>query len=183
MLTRYPTKALSLLALIGLTLAGSGCGSTDAQAEYEAPKVREAPVCITEDDAVRLADQVLQLVNLERAAIAMPPVTISSQLSLIAETYACRMIEEGFFDHWDPLTDHGPADRAVAGKYRFYAVGENLAVGQQSPAEVMKEWMESPAHHDMILNPKWTEIGIAVRTGGEHSIYWVQMFGQPITGS
>ena len=52
-----------------------------------------------------------------------------------------------------------------------------LPAGQA--AEVMKVWMESPAHRDVILHPTWNDVGIAVRNGGEHSIYWVQEFGDP----
>ena len=92
-----------------------------------------------------MADQVLQLVNLERAEADLPPVTRNPALERIADDYACRMIAENFFGHRDPETGHGPGDRAVVGKYRFYAIGENLAAGQETAAEVMKVWME--AHH------------------------------------
>ena len=43
----------------------------------------------------------------------------------------------------------------------------------------MKAWMESPSHRDIILDPSWREVGIAVRTGGEYAVYWVQEFGDP----
>ena len=39
--------------------------------------------------------------------------------------------------------------------------------------------MESPAHRDIILDEKWSEVGLSVRFGGEFSIYWVQEFGAP----
>jgi uncharacterized protein YkwD len=159
----------------------SGCFSAAPASEQSEQGVRlaEAARCITPDEAERMADQVLQLVNLERAERDLQPVVVNPKLSKVAAEYACRMVNEGFFGHRDPTTDEGPADRAVACKYRFYAVGENLAAGQETPAEVMKVWMESPAHRAIILAPNWTELGVAVRTGGEHSIYWVQEFGDP----
>lgn len=129
-----------------------------------------------------MADQVTQLVNLERVAESIPPVTMNDKLAKIAADYACRMIEGGFFSHIDPLTGYDIADRAVVGKYAYYFVGENLAAGQQTPVEAMSEWMDSPAHRDNILDPTWTEIGVAVRVGGESSIYWVQVFGHPAEG-
>ncbi len=176
------TRFLSLIPVISVVLMATGCGSTETATGEEAAKVREAPICVTQEDADRMADQVLQLVNLERTAAGMPPITMHDTLATVAGDYACRMIEDGFFGHWDAFTGDGPADRAATRKYRFLLVGENLAVGQKTAAEVMKEWMASEAHHDMILNPKWTEVGIAVRAGGEHSIYWVQLFGQPVSG-
>jgi len=39
--------------------------------------------------------------------------------------------------------------------------------------------MDSPSHRDNILDEKWSEVGISVRSGGEYSIYWVQEFGDP----
>lgn len=139
----------------------------------------ESAPCVTSEDTERMADQVLQLVNLERAEADLPPVIRNAALGKIADDYACRMIAENFFGHWDPITGHGPGDRAVVGKYSFYAIGENLAAGQQTAAEVMKVWMDSPSHRDIILDEKWSEVGISVRAGGEYSIYWVQEFGAP----
>ncbi len=139
----------------------------------------EAARCMTADDAEQMADQVLQLVNLERAEAGIAPVVINSALSKIAEDYGCQMVEDGFFGHYDPRSGRGPAERAVSGRYRFYAVGENLAAGQQTAAEVMRVWMASPSHKAIILGDRWTELGVAVRFGGEHGIYWVQEFGDP----
>jgi uncharacterized protein YkwD len=139
----------------------------------------ESAKCLVPEDESRLADQVLQLVNLERAAAGLPPLVTNPVLQKIAEAYACRMIDEGFFDHRDASSGDGPSERAVAHDYSFYAIGENLAAGQESAAEVMRVWMESPSHREIILDSNWEEIGIGVRLGGEYSVYWVQEFGQP----
>lgn len=166
--------AFSVVSLLGLGLL-PGCFTTAASSAG----VEGATPCVTPEDTERMADQVLQLVNLERAEADLPPVTRNDSLARIADDYACQMIAENFFGHTDPITGHGPGDRAVVGKYRFYAIGENLAAGQQTAAEVMKVWMDSPSHRDIILDEKWSEVGISVRTGGEYSIYWVQEFGAP----
>lgn len=165
------------IAIYGLLGLAGGCFEPD----YRVPeKAAAAPSCLTPEDEALLADQVLQLVNLERAQVGHPPVVRNDALCRIADDYACRMIEGSFFDHFDPATGHGPADRAVAGKYRFYSVGENLAAGQQTPAEALEVWMESPPHRAIILGDRWREAGVAVRSGGEHSIYWVLEFGEPV---
>lgn len=135
--------------------------------------------CFEPEEADRLSDHVLQLLNLERADANLPPVGRNSVLDVVADEYACRMVNEKFFSHTDPLTGHGPGDRAVLAGYTFFAVGENLAAGQESPADVMKVWMESPTHREIILDPGWTEVGLSVRAGGEYGIYWVQEFGVP----
>ncbi len=174
---RHLSASLLLAVSTGCYTTGpAGDGAVDG--EQFAP----APRCIAAEDADRLADQVLQLVNLERAAAdeGLAPVVVNSTLAKIAEEYACRMAEEGFFGHTDPINGHGPGERAVAGKYSYYSIGENLAIGPDCAAEVVKEWMASPSHRDIILGPGWTEVGIAVRGGSDDSIYWVQEFGDPV---
>jgi uncharacterized protein YkwD len=39
--------------------------------------------------------------------------------------------------------------------------------------------MESPSHRDIILDPVWREVGVAVRHGADGAVYWVQEFGDP----
>lgn len=165
-----------LRCLLGAAVLGSaGCFSSTGAAGAGGVAAR----CVVPEDAERLADQVLQLVNLQRAEADLPPVVLNPTLSKMAGDYACRMIEDSFFSHQDPQTGYGPGDRAVTAKYRFYAVGENLAAGQQTPADVMRVWMESATHRGIILDERWKEVGLAVRLGGEYAIYWVQEFGDP----
>ena len=160
----------------------AGCFSPMPGAEGAADPGAGAELfrCIEPEDSERMADQVLQLVNLEREEEGLAPVVSNPTLARVAGDYACSMIDGGFFGHRDPVSDHGPGDRAILGKYAYYAIGENLAAGQETPAEVMRVWMESSSHREIILDPKWREIGIAVRSGGDYSIYWVQEFGDPV---
>jgi uncharacterized protein YkwD len=169
-------KRITGVLILGLFIPGCFATLPESPAAVGAGKVAD---CITPEDPERLADQVLQLVNLERADADLPPVVRNAVLDKVADDYACRMIADDFFDHFDPVTGYGPGDRAVAGKYSFFAIGENLAAGQETPGEVMKVWMESPPHRAIILDEKWTEIGLSVRLGGEYDIYWVQEFGAP----
>ncbi len=134
---------------------------------------------VPENDDV-VVQHVLDMVNRERAQRGIPPVTLDPLLSQIAEEYACEMIEDGFFDHINPTNGSGPGQRAIQAGYIFIAIGENLAGGQITPDQVMREWMESTrGHRENILSAQWEEVGIAVRTGGEHGVYWVQEFGDP----
>ncbi len=176
--SRTPTFRWLALAIVPLA---SGCFSTgqSAGAGNLESQSTVAGRCIEPDEAERLADQVLQLVNLERAAAKLPPVVVDADLQQVAGDYACLMVEEKFFGHRDPVTGSGPGQRAVDGNYAFFAVGENLAAGQETAADVVTVWMESESHRDIILDPVWKEVGIAVRSGGEYSIYWVIEFGDP----
>lgn len=177
----YSRSIMKIFAAL-IPFLTAGCfapTNSDREADGELRAGNAPAKCITLEESFRMADQVLQLVNLERAEAGLPPVVINSTLERIATEYACRMVEEGFFGHRDPVTGYGPGDRAVAAQYTFDAVGENLAAGPETAAEVMRLWMQSPSHRDNILDPKWRELGVSVRSGGVHSIYWVQEFGAP----
>lgn len=168
-----------VIQAVGMLILAGGCFSPTEDQNSIFSTGGTTAKCVSPGDAERLADQVLQLVNLERAERDLQPVLVNPKLTKIADDYACRMIEGDFFGHEDPLNGYGAMQRAATEKYMFYAIGENLAAGPETSAEVMKAWMESPAHRDIILDASWREIGIAVRTGGEFSIYWVQEFGDP----
>ncbi len=172
---------LSRLGLAALLLLSPGCFSQSTPSENIAKAQDFEPAkCLTTEEANLLADQAFQLINLERAAEGISPVASDSKLTNVASDFACRMVELGFFGHRDPITDDGPANRSVAGKYRFYMVGENLAEGQETAADVVRLWMESESHREIILGQQWKEAGVAVRNGSDGSIYWVAEFGDPL---
>ncbi len=123
--------------------------------------------------------EVLRLVNQERQNGGLSPVTWSDTLAGETADYACQMVQYNFFDHVSPVTGSTLRDRTNAVNYDFWIVGENLAAGQRTPVEVVTAWMQSPCHRENIMNPAFTELGIAVRYGGTYGYYWVQEFGRP----
>jgi uncharacterized protein YkwD len=128
-----------------------------------------------------LKTRMLELVNNERTSRGLQALTLDPTLCAMANNYAHDMIQCGFFSHQSPEGE-GPGQRAVSAGYVFLAIGENLAGGQTSPEQAMADWMKSTeGHRENILSPQWKEIGIAVRTGGEYGVYWVQEFGNPPT--
>lgn len=61
----------------------------------------------------------------------------------------------------------------------YTAAGENIAMGQRTPADVMNGWMNSSGHRANILNSSYTEIGVGYVTGSNGQTYWVQHFIRP----
>lgn len=135
--------------------------------------------CSVPSNSDVLVARVLELVNQQREERGLHALGLNPVLSTMADDYACEMIEGGFFDHTNPITGEGPGQRAVNAGYVFLSMGENLAGGQQTPEQVISEWMASPGHRDNILAAQWKEMGLAVRTGGDLGVYWVQEFGNP----
>lgn len=137
------------------------------------------PSCTEPDQAAQWTAEVLRLVNQERAANGLNPVVNNDVLALEAANYACELIEYDFFAHVNPVTGGTLRDRAAQFDYEFQVIGENLAAGQQSPQRAMRDWMNSPGHRENILHPDFTELGVAVKLGGDYGIVWVQEFGRP----
>ncbi len=126
-------------------------------------------------------NEILRLVNVERLAAGIDPVTWNDTLEQQATQYACELIFYDFFAHENPVTDTTLGDRARQFNYDFWMVGENLAAGQMTPIEAFDDWMNSPCHRENIMNPAFTELGVGIRYGGDYGYYWVQEFGRPFT--
>ncbi|MGU3471857.1 CAP domain-containing protein [Paenibacillus sp. D51F] len=121
-------------------------------------------------DASQFEQQVLQLVNKERATAGLSPLGMDGNLSKMAMAKAQDMFNNNYFDHTSP-TYGSPFE--MMGKFGivYSAAGENIAKGQTSPSQVMNDWMNSEGHKANILNSSFTKIGIAYFKGE-----WVQEF-------
>jgi len=166
--------------LSGLTLqSGSTAGLGQRNEPAAGPSAASGSKCGTPAEAQAWQDEVLRLVNQQRAQAGLAPLAFNAVLAQQAADYACELIDYDYFDHVNPVTGSTLVDRAQAAGYDYLVIGENLAAGQRSPQEVVDAWMNSEGHRANILDPRYTEIGIAVRTGGSYGIYWVQEFGRP----
>ncbi|MFI8371523.1 CAP domain-containing protein [Streptomyces sp. NPDC085466] len=120
------------------------------------------------------ADQVISLVNAERAKAGCGPLTANATLARSAQGHSADMAARDFFDHTNPDGD-GPGERVTAAGYPWSTYGENIAMGQTTAEQVMEGWMNSPGHRANILNCDFKEIGVGVHTDG--GPYWTQVFG------
>lgn len=79
--------------------------------------------------------------------------------------------------------------RVEAEGYRWSALAENIAAGQQTAADVVATWMASEGHSANIVNCALRETGLAlVYQADDQAIkgktypmyyYWVQTFASP----
>jgi uncharacterized protein YkwD len=159
---------------------------TPAPAPAPAPTPTPAPAPTPAPDFVA---QVLQLTNEARARGATcggtvyapaAPLELNVKLSSAAQGHAADMAAKNYFSHTS--ADGRTFDARInAAGYLWFALGENIAAGQQTPQAVMNSWLTSPGHCADMLNPDFTEIGIgyAFTAGGNYHHYWVQDFGKP----
>jgi hypothetical protein len=123
------------------------------------------------------AGDVFTLVNQQRAANGLAPLTRNSALDRSASSFAAQMASQGFFSHTG-LDGSTPLSRMQAAGYTNVLVwGENIAAGQSDAQSVMAAWMNSPGHAANILSASYRNIGIGVAYGGPYGVYWVQDFG------
>ena len=150
-----------------------------------------APVALPgPGDADFIARQILDLVNRARSSgrrcggvayPAVPPLTLNPVLSGAALTHSQSMAHFDEFDHRGH-DGSSPATRIQRAGYGSYVVvGENIAAGAMTPAEVTEGWLQSPAHCENIMDGRFAEIGIAyaVNTASSELVYWTQDFAEP----
>ncbi|RII20216.1 RNA polymerase sigma factor RpoE [Streptomyces sp. YIM 130001] len=120
-------------------------------------------------------EQVVALVNSERAKQGCGPVTANSTLHEAGRRHSVDMAARDYFDHTSP-DGKDPGDRITAAGYRWSTYGENIARGQQTAAQVMEGWMNSEGHRANILNCSFKEIGVGIHEAGGGP-WWTQVFG------
>jgi uncharacterized protein YkwD len=119
------------------------------------------------------ARHIVALTNESRRQAGLPPVTIDERLVAAARAKLFDMLKQDYFAHRTPDGRQPWAFMQAAG-YRFQMAAENLAKGYDNEPELQQAWMKSRGHRANILNPLFTEIGVADANG-----IVVVMFGRP----
>ena len=127
------------------------------------------------DDVKSQENEVIRLVNVERAKYGLPALKANWQLSRVARYISQDMVDKGYFSHTSP-TYGSPFKMMESFGIRYSAAGENIAMGLRTPSEVMNAWMNSPGHRNNILNRSFNEIGVGLAKGPNGRLYWTQMF-------
>lgn len=133
---------------------------------------------------------ILEWTNFYRGQNKLVDLKENPILDKIAELRVGDMFEKQYFAHY---SEEGIGAPQIAEKlgYEYIAIGENIALGNfKNDKDLVDAWMESAKHKENILNPKYTEIGIAVKrslfkdekTSKEEEVWIaVQVFGRPLS--
>nr|UWI49259.1 CAP domain-containing protein [Clostridioides difficile] len=119
--------------------------------------------------------EVVDLVNVERSKAGLNPLTLDADVSNVATKKSQDMIDNNYFAHNSP-TYGSPFDMLKKFGISYKTAGENIAMGQKTPKEVVNAWMNSEGHRKNILNPNYSKIGVGVAQKSGGSIYWTQIF-------
>jgi uncharacterized protein YkwD len=162
---------MRLLRLLTATLLCALAGGALAASPANAEPCPGADLRPTADNLGAVAAATLCLVNEQRSAHDLGPVSENARLTEASVAYSADMVRRRFFGHVDPdgttlgqrLSKVGYQTGAST-----WIAGENIATAESSlttPAATVAAWMESPGHRANILEAGFREIGIGIALG------------------
>lgn len=177
--------------------AGAG-GSQEPRADArKPPQVPGDETCEgarkeTTESTERDAEKAIRcLTNAVRRKEGLDPLKFDERLARAAATRSNDMARLDYFSHDGP--DGGNVRRAArrtgyVPEDRSWLLGENIGwapEGKATPADLMRNWLDSPTHRANILNDGFTELGVGAvaavpKQGAEPGATYTQVFG--VTG-
>jgi len=135
--------------------------------------------CETEHSA-DFESELVALINVQRASNGLMPLLAQPGLSAAAREHGVDMACNSLSSH---IGSNGSStkERVIAQGYPFLTIGENIAAGYDTPREVVTEWMNSPKHRRILLDPSFTEVGAGYiyHSNSTYGSYWTVLFGKP----
>jgi uncharacterized protein YkwD len=146
-------------------------------------------------DVNQFKDQILVLINEQRAVNGLPALQRVAALDAAAQSYSETMMRATaggsvYLAHVGP-DGSTLEDRVSDAGYDWYSLGEDLAAGQTTPEQVVAEWMSSPQHRDNILNPDFGDAGVGIAIGpgtwpdgyqDPQVLWWTVDLGEGVAG-
>lgn len=139
----------------------------------QAPQAQDEQAPAAQNDEINnFESKVIQLTNAEREKNGLNALESDKPLCGVAQAKSNDMQKKNYFSHTSP-TYGSPFDMMRDFGVSYSTAGENIAMGQQTPEQVVQAWMESEGHRKNILNGSFTHIGVGYTEDGS---YWTQMF-------
>jgi uncharacterized protein YkwD len=107
--------------------------------------------------------------------------TWNALLTQAGEGHSTDMAVSNYFSHVS-ADGRDLADRVNATGYTWNTLGENIAAGYATVDSVMDGWIASDGHCANLMNPSFTEVGLACVPGvtsSTYNTYWTMDLGRP----
>jgi uncharacterized protein YkwD len=186
---------LALLAGSLTLLAACGGGSDDAREAASNQGPPAAPAATADSggtcDLPNFRAELLGRINAHRAAgadcasqgqfAAVAPLAWRAELAGAALVHSEDMATHDFVSHTGS-DGRSVGQRATAAGYAWRSVGENVAAGQVSVADVVAAWMGSAGHCANVMNADFRDIALACVPGAadtRYRRYWTMTLGEP----
>lgn len=174
------------------TGSDSGSQTISTSNPFPAEFIEEETIAIYLEviNAARAAGQDCGIEGVKPSA---PAVTWSDELYSAASEHSTDMAESNTFDHsgsgtssdWTGI-EYGKQSTSQEriennGYQEWKTIGENLTAGStiDTVQEAVDNWIESPPHCAALMNPAYTEVGMALvyEVESRYEYYWTQNFG------
>jgi len=145
------------------------------------PPTQPTPPPVSDSEYLsQLEDDILRMVNEERAKVGAPALSMESMRRDVARGHSKDMAVRNFFDHNNP-DGKSPFDRMRAAGISYSTAGENIAYNtypvDRAAKAAMDGWMKSDGHRKNIQNAKYGRTGIGVyRNPSNGRVYLTQVF-------
>lgn len=128
--------------------------------------------------------EIIKQVNDYRKSQGLAPLKVSDALMKAAQARANDMASTGSFSHTIATTTPNThwSYFIKQNGYQYKNAGENLAEGYKNATDTMKAWQKSPTHNNNLINPKYSDMGVAVvpvKYNGKQSNFVIHFFGSP----
>lgn len=155
-------------AAVLLTLLGGGAWFT---AWANTPSTPSTPIAAVEPTVQKptpkppTVDELLRLVNEERAKVGVAPLVLDPLLNQSAQYKAQDMVDRNYFAHTDPVTGkNNGLDYALSiGAQCPVWISENLFWAKYDKTESATDsWMNSKPHKEAMLDGRYESVGFGV---------------------
>lgn len=141
---------------------------------------------IIENEKISIdARNIIKLTNEYRAGLGLEMLKENPRLDQAAINKAKDILINGYFEHTSPEGKKF-SDWIKEVNYKYFYVGENLAIDFETDDDVFYAWLKSPEHEENISKPQYQEIGVAAVKGKinkRQTIVVVQLFGSRVLGT
>lgn len=164
-------RALPHVRVLIAAFAAAALLAPAAAAARPQPSCRNVDDVPTASTIAAAEDSVSCLINVERAKRGLRPVTHLATLGATARAYSRDMVRRDFFAHVTP-TGGTLTDRMRRARYgsatKDWSAGEIIGWGTGSlatPAALADEWLASPSHRSIMLDPRFKQFGAGIAAG------------------
>ncbi|MEA2574814.1 MAG: hypothetical protein QOH93_2112 [Chloroflexia bacterium] len=173
-------NAIQLSHLGSIAYSSQANRTTPAPAAPAAPAatVQEAPASVSLDGD---ESYVLQAINEQRAAAGVDPVKLQATITEISRSRSNDMAARNYFSHTSP---EGKQFLNMLGDYKvgYKFAGEILARNNYPDADAshvaIDSYMGSPAHKSILLDGRFTAVGVGHAVGADGMHYYTVIFIQ-----
>ncbi len=129
--------------------------------------------------------KLIEMTNDYRLENGLNALSVNARLTQAAVNKAANLLTEQYFAHTSPEGKRF-SQWIKDVNYKYFYVGENLAIDFSDEQSLFLAWLDSPTHKDNIIKPQYQEIGIAALEGkykNHPTVVVVQLFGTRVLGA